>query len=56
MVVVVLEIGLDGDRDRFMCFEGEAIIGGGRGAMSGFRGGRGGNLVLPLSERVGTLR
>ena len=56
-MVVVETIGLDGDRERLTCFEGAAIVGGGIGATSGFRGGKGGNLVLPpLSERVGTLR
>lgn len=56
---LIVETNLDGDRERLwedMCFEGEAIIGGGIGAASGFRGGKGGNLVLPLSERVGTFR
>jgi hypothetical protein len=53
----VVETSLDGDREREdMCFEGAAIISGGIGAASGFRGGKGGNLVLPLSERVGTFR
>ena len=54
-----VESGLDGDRERLRgatCFEGVAIIGGGTGAARGFRGGRGGNLVLPLSERFGTFR
>ena len=58
-LIVVVETGLDGDRERLwgdMSFEGEAIIGGGIGTASGFRGGKGGNLVLPLSERVGALR
>ena len=52
--MVVETISLDGDRERLMCFEGAAFIGGGIGAMSGFRfhGGKGGNLVLPLFEQV----
>ena len=56
---LVVETRLDGDRERLwddMCFEGTPIIEGGIGAASGFRGGKGGNLVLPLSERVGTFR
>lgn len=56
---LVVETGLDGDRERLwedMFLRGAAVIGGGIGAASGFRGGRGGNLVLPLSERVGTFR
>jgi hypothetical protein len=55
---LVVETSLDGDRERLwegMCFEGVAIIGGGIGRAS-FRGGKGGNFVLPLSERVGTFR
>ena len=53
----MVEMGLDGDRERFgMFFEGVAIIGGGVAAASGFRGGKGGNLGFPLSERVGTFR
>jgi hypothetical protein len=56
---LVVETSLDGDRERLwddMCLEGAAIIEGGIGAASGFRGGKGGNLVLPLSERAGTFR
>jgi hypothetical protein len=39
-----------------ICVLGAAIIVGGIGGASGFRGGKGGNLVLPLSESVGTFR
>jgi hypothetical protein len=54
---LVVGTSLDGDREREdMCFEGAGIIAGGIGVASGFRGGKGGNLVLPLSERVGTFR
>ena len=35
-----------------MCFERAAIIEGGIGVASGFCGGKGGNFVLPLCERV----
>ena len=51
--------GEDWDQERLwgdICFEGAVITGGNTGAASGFRGGKGGNLVLPPSERVGTYR
>lgn len=39
-----------------MFFEGATAIEGGMGGASCFRGGKGGSLALPLSERVGTFR